>query len=95
MNTIFDRTIYTEKVKSQYSMLSSITNELDEKFSNVLIRKNTQTVSSENYMPGAPDGLFDDVDTFVITAVTEEENIIEYTSPVNIVDLNVKDGGYF
>lgn len=95
MKPIFDRTFYTEKIKAQYSALSAATLAVEESSSNVLLRKNTQTVSSENYMPGAPTGSFDDVDTFVISAAEEQENIIEYTSPVNIVDLNVRDGGYF
>lgn len=59
----------------------------------LMIRKNTNNIQVDTSLPQFSN--FDDIDTFVINASAEAENTIEYTSTANIVDLNVRDGGFF
>jgi hypothetical protein len=72
--------------------LSAVTNDA----ANVMIRVNTMNIplAEDADIPGR-EFFDDDIDTFVITTSADPENFIHYTSPTNVIDMSVNDGGYF
>jgi hypothetical protein len=91
---LFNRTFYSSTLKRELTSLQQFLSSVQMDMADILYRTNTVHLPSSD-MPIPTGIVLDDVDTFVITASSQEENIITYTSPVNIVDLNVRDGGYF
>lgn len=88
----FDQVPFTEEYKTALSavrMLSSVIQDIPY----LMVRRNTSNVQVDHTLPQYIN--YDDVDTFVINASSEAENTIEYTSTANIVNLNVRDGGFF
>ena len=92
MSDIFKRRTFTAEHKKAISMLYSLST-LAANAPNIMIRANTVNLSVDPSMPGSEH--YDDIDTFVITTSADPENTIIYTSPTDIVDLSVRDGGYF
>ena len=89
---IFKRRAYTAKNHQALSILNSLT-ALNLDSSNILIRVNTLNLSADPNNPAYYNA--DDIDTFVFTTSANPQDYLQYTSPVNIVSLNVRDGGYF
>ncbi len=59
----------------------------------LMVRRNTSNIQVDHSLPQYQN--YDDIDTFVINASAEAENTIEYTSTADVVNLNVRDGGFF
>lgn len=59
----------------------------------LMVRTNTSNTQVDTTEPKYSD--YDDVDTFIITVSAEIENTIEYKSTANLLNLNVRDGGFF
>lgn len=92
MSNIFDRRPFTKDHEKAISMLYSLST-LAANAPNIMIRANTVNLSVD---PSSPESVhLDDVDTFVITTSADPENTIIYTSGKDLVDLNVRDGGFF
>ena len=92
-NDIFRRRNFTKDHRKAITMLYSLST-ITANAPNIMIRANTVSLSVD---PSSPDSvhLDDDVDTFVITTSADPENTIIYTSGKDLVDLNVRDGGFF
>lgn len=90
---IFTRRTFTADDRRAITMLYSLS-ALAANAPNIMIRANTVNLSVD---PSSPESvhLDDDVDTFVITTSADPENTIIYTSGRDLVDLNVRDGGFF
>lgn len=85
-SNVFDRVFFDETAKSKsdliQSNLSSFVNMLSYDPEFVALRITT-------------DSLTGNIDSFMITTSSNPNEQIIYTSPTDLVDLNVKDGGYF
>ena len=91
-NDVFKRKTFTAEHKKAITMLYSLST-LAANAPNIMIRANTASLSVDPSMPGSVH--LDDIDTFVITTSADKENTIIYTSGRDLVDLNVRDGGFF
>lgn len=91
-NDIFKRRTFTAEHKKAITMLYSLST-LAANAPNIMVRANTASLSVDPSMPGSVH--LDDIDTFVITTSADPENTIIYTSGRDLVDLNVRDGGFF
>ena len=91
-NDVFKRKTFTAEHKKAITMLYSLST-LAANAPNIMIRANTASLSVDPSMPGSVH--LDDIDTFVITTSADPENTIIYTSGKDLVDLNVRDGGFF
>lgn len=85
------RNVHKEALHTLHS-LSSVSTDA----ANIMIRANTMHVPlhEDADIPGR-EFFDDDIDTFVITTSAHPENFIHYTSPTNVIDTSVNDGGYF
>ena len=92
MSSVFNRRTFTKDHKKAIDMLYSLS-ALAANAPNIMIRANTASLSVDPSMPGSVH--LDDIDTFVITTSADPENTIIYTSGKDLVDLNVRDGGFF
>ena len=92
MSNIFNRRNFTKDHRKGISMLYSLST-ITANAPNIMVRANTVNLSVDPSMPGSE--YYDDIDTFVITTSADPENTIIYTSPTDIVDLSIRDGGYF
>ena len=92
-NSIFDRRPFTAEHKKAIDLIYSLS-ALAANAPNIMIRANTASLSVD---PSSPESvhLDNDIDTFVITTSADPENTIIYTSGKDLVDLNVRDGGFF
>jgi hypothetical protein len=93
MSNIFDRRPFTAEHQKAISMIYSLST-LAANAPNIMIRANTANLSVD---PSSLESvhLDDDVDTFVITTSADPENTIIYTSGKDLLNLNIRDGGYF
>jgi hypothetical protein len=93
MSNIFDRRTFTAEHKKAISMIHSLST-LAANAPNILIRTNNTSLSVD---PSSQRSMHldDNVDTFVITTSADPENTIIYTSGKDLVNLNVRDGGFF
>lgn len=90
-NSIFNRRTFAPSHKKALDLLRSLSGvAVDDQ--NIMIRVNTSNLSADSTNSPVP---LDDLDTFVVTTSADPENIITYESVLNVVDLNVRDGGYF
>ena len=90
--SIFDRRTFGSNNKKALDLLKSLSGvAVDDQ--NIVVRVNTSNLSADpaDYF-NAP---VDDLDTFVLTTSADSDNQITYQSLQNVVDLNVRDGGYF
>ena len=89
---IFNRKQYT-KVRHQAITNLFALSTLNVDAPNILVRINTHNLSAD---PSTPEYFnYDDTDTFVLATSSYPKDHISYLSPQNLVDLNVRDGGYF
>jgi hypothetical protein len=95
MNNSFNKKPFTSIHKQAFNTLQSLTG-VTHSASNIMIRVNTmnQPLDENADIPGR-EFFDDDIDTFVITTSADPENTIYYTSPVNVINMNVSDGGFF
>ena len=91
-NDIFSRRTFNAKHKEAFTTLYSMST-IAENAPNIMVRLNTVSLSVDRGIPEYAH--YDDIDTFVITTSADIGNTILYTSPTNIVDLSVRDGGRF
>ena len=89
---IFKRRVYSAKNHRGISILNSLT-ALNLDSSNILIRVNTLSLSADPNNPAHYNA--DDIDTFVFATSSNPQDYLQYTSPKNLLNLNVRDGGYF
>jgi hypothetical protein len=92
MSSIFKRKAFTAAHKQVLTTIRSLLTSV-ENAPNVVFRVNTVSLSVDTSLPEHAN--HDDIDTFVITTSAHPENPIIYTSTKNIVDLSVRDGGFF
>lgn len=88
----YDQVPFTEEYKkalTSVKVLSAVVADIPF----LMVRRNTKNVQVDHTLPQYVN--YDDIDTFVINASSEAENTIEYTSTADIVNLNVRDGGFF
>jgi hypothetical protein len=91
-SSIFNRKQFTSNHREAFDMLKSLSSISIDK-AHVMIQINTK---HENVDPDSP--LYvnpDDLDTFVIATSADPENTISFESVKNVVNLNVRDAGYF
>ena len=93
MSSVFNRRTFTAEHKKSIDMLYSLS-ALAANAPNSMVRANTASLSADPSMPGSVH-LDSDIDTFVITTSADPENAIIYTSGKDLVNLNVRDGGFF
>lgn len=82
---IFDRTIFTQKDRDLLNLfysLSTASEYFNENAPYMLMRVNTISLS-------------DNTDTFVVTTSAHSDDTIFYTSESDVIDLDVRDGGFF
>lgn len=83
--SVFDRAFYTDSAKSQLNRvfgLSSFVESLSYGPEFIALRANIDSTG-------------DNVDSFVISTSSNPTDQIIYVSPADVVDLNVRDGGFF
>jgi len=88
----FERRQYKEAYQQAINELFSLS-ALDIDTKNMLIRVNTQNIPKNPETPAYFN--HDDIDTFVIITSANPLDLMTYTSPINAVNLNVRDGGFF
>ena len=89
---VFNRKQYTKANHQAITNLFALSS-LNADAPNILLRINTQNVPED---PNTPEYFnYDDTDTFVMATSSNPKDHIAYLSPQNLVDLNVRDGGYF
>lgn len=89
---VFSRRQYTKARHEAITNLVSLS-ALNADAPNILMRINTQNVPEDPMIPAY--WQYDDTDTFVMATSSSPKDLISYLSPQNVVDLNVRDGGYF
>ena len=92
-NDIFTRRTFAADDRRAITMLYSLST-LAANAPNIMIRANTVSLSVDPNIPGR-EYYDNDIDTFVITTSADQENTIIYTSGKDLVDLSVRDGGFF
>ena len=89
---VFERRQYTTQHQAALSTLISLS-ALSVDTPNILVRFNTKNEPKDLTVPEYYK--YDDTDTFVMITSAAPKDAIAYLSPQNLVDLNVRDGGYF
>lgn len=85
MKDIFNRTIFTQKDKDLLNLFYSLSTSsefFNENAAYILLRANTVSLS-------------DNTDSFVIYTSAHPDDTIVYTSTIDQVNLDVRDGGFF
>lgn len=90
---IFKRKNFTADDRKAITMLYSLST-LAANAPNIMVRANTVSLSVDPNIPGR-EHYDNDIDTFVITTSADPENTIIYTSGKDLVDLSIRDGGFF
>jgi hypothetical protein len=88
----YDQVPFTEEYKKALTSIRTISAVMYD-IPYLMVRKNTKNEQVDKTLPQYSN--YDDIDTFVINASSESENTIEYTSTADIVNLNIRDGGFF
>jgi hypothetical protein len=82
---IFDRVSFTKEDREMLNLLktlSGVSDFVEDNVQHIMVRKKTLE------LPG-------NVDTFVIATSAHPDSEIFYTSSLDVVDLNTRDGGFF
>lgn len=87
-----DQVPFTEEYKTALAAVRTLSSVVQD-IPYLMVRRNTSNVQVDHNLPQYAN--YDDIDTFVINASSEAENTIEYTSTADVVNLNVRDGGFF
>lgn len=89
---VFNRRQYTQKHHEALTTLHSLSS-LNADVPHILIRINTENAPKD---PTEPEYFrHDDKDTFIMATSAHPTDAIGYLSQKNLVNLNVRDGGFF
>lgn len=89
---VFNRKQYTQKHKEALATVHSLSS-LNNDAPHILMRINTKNAPKD---PTEPEYYrHDDTDTFIMATSAHPNDVMGYLSKKNLVNLNVKDGGYF
>ena len=89
---VFNRRQYTQKQHEALTTLQNLSS-LNINAPQILIRINTENAPKDLNEPGYFQ--HDDKDTFIMATSAQPNDTIGYLSQKNLVNLNVRDGGYF
>lgn len=89
---VFNRRQYTQQRHEALTTLQNLS-ALNANAPQILIRLNTDNAPKDLNDPEY--FKHDDKDTFVMATSAQPTDVIGYLSPKNLVNLNVRDGGYF
>lgn len=89
---VFNRRQYTQQHHEMLTTFRDLSS-LGVDTPHILIRVNTENVPEDTTLPEYYK--YDDTDTFVMITSAHPKDAMTYLSPQNVVDLNVRDGGFF
>jgi len=89
---VFNRRQYTQQYHEALTTFRNLSS-LAVDTPHILLRINTENVPEDTTLPEYYK--YDDTDTFVMITSAHPKDAMSYLSPQNVVDLNVRDGGYF
>lgn len=89
---VFNRRQYTQRHHEALTTFQNLSS-LGADTPHILIRVNTENIPEDGSVPEYYK--HDDTDTFVMVTSAHPKDAMSYLSPQNVVDLNVRDGGYF
>ena len=90
--SVFDRAFYTDSAKSQLNHVFGLSSFVES------LSYGSEFIALRIHVDSAEDGsdsTEDNVDSFVISTSSNPTDQIVYVSPTDVVDLNVRDGGFF
>lgn len=91
-SNIFNRRQYTTQMHEALTTLQNLSSFATDA-PHILLRINTENTLEDTTLPEYYK--YDDTDTFVMLTSAHPKDAMSYLSPQNVVDLNVRDGGYF
>lgn len=94
--SVFDRAFFDDSARSQLNQvfgLSSFVESLS--YGSEFIALRIHVDSAEDSSKASLDSTEDNVDSFVISTSSNPTDQIIYVSPADVVDLSVRDGGFF